>query len=311
MFSGDKRLVGTYSSSKVEKDVIETGKSHFYGNMIIDDEKYFAYYHPVFNSDGKCIGMVFAGKPVKDVNRDLQQAILPSLIISILAIFVMAVICVAFAKKNLSYITLLKNFMKSISEGDLSVDLDKKVTSRNDEIGIIGRAAIDMQKSLRIVVEQDVLTKVNNRRKGEKILEMVVDSANQKGIKYALAMGDIDHFKNVNDTYGHDCGDIVLRGVAHILKKNMIGNGYVARWGGEEFLLIFENKDEKEACIVLEKILDDIRANTFEFNDEKIKVTMTFGLENGERAVDGNVILKKSDEKLYYGKNSGRNRIIR
>ena len=89
----------------------------------------------------------------------------------------------------------------------------------------------------------------------------------------------------------------------------MHGNGTAARWGGEEFLLIFEGKNEEESLRILESIMDDIRSMESEYDEHKVKVTMTFGLTHGNTE-DVTTLLRSADEKLYEGKTTGRNRII-
>ena len=122
-------------------------------------------------------------------------------------------------------------------------------------------------------------------------------------------LGDIDFFKKVNDTYGHECGDIVLSEVATILNKNMRNQGFVARWGGEEFLLVFENCNLDEAVNKLEHILDEIRKKEISYKDEIVRITMTFGICQGSTD-DMDDVIRMADSKLYEGKAGGRNQIV-
>ncbi|MBP5152518.1 MAG: GGDEF domain-containing protein [Lachnospiraceae bacterium] len=140
-------------------------------------------------------------------------------------------------------------------------------------------------------------------------LEKIQERASSTGEPFCLSIADIDFFKKVNDTYGHNAGDDVLRAVAGILKENMVGKGFAARWGGEEFMLVFDRLSSKQAVPVLEKALDDIRANTVETEGFEIKVTMTFGISDGSQGPIEDIV-SVADEKLYYGKQNGRNRIV-
>jgi diguanylate cyclase (GGDEF)-like protein len=167
-----------------------------------------------------------------------------------------------------------------------------------------------MQIRLRRLLEYDVLTDLYNRGTGEKKLEEVVVDAEMLRIPYAVAIGDIDFFKTVNDTYGHAAGDEVLRKTAQILKEHMAGNGYSVRWGGEEFLLIFRGKTREEAALVIEQTLEEIRTAEIAYEDVVIKVTMTFGLVEGDLQESCDKTVTRADKLLYEGKKSGKNRLI-
>ncbi len=310
LYSDEGRMVGTYCSKIVEEEVLNSQKPHFYDSVKIKDEKYFAYYRPIFNSDGTCVGMMFAGKPTTDVDIQINKAILPTIIISIVGIIVMVFVGIYFMHVVVGYVIKLKEFMNSIANGNLSVKMDNHIINRTDEIGVMGSSAVKMQKAIKDVVEHDVLTRINNRRKGEQLLLQIISDSKEKGIKYAVAMGDIDHFKSVNDTYGHECGDIVLHDVARIMNRDIIGKGYVARWGGEEFLLIFENRTKEDAVIILNEMLNHVRENVIIYKDNKVNVTMTFGIVDGDNSKSSKEIVKAADDKLYKGKESGRNRIV-
>ncbi|MBR4993681.1 MAG: GGDEF domain-containing protein, partial [Lachnospiraceae bacterium] len=114
----------------------------------------------------------------------------------------------------------------------------------------------------------------------------------------------------VNDTYGHEAGDIVLKGVSRILEKNIQGHGYVARWGGEEFLLVFEQSEISEAVEILERIRRRVEESTFTSESDEIHVTVSSGVMERKDGLTVNQLLKGADDRLYEGKQSGRNRVI-
>ena len=126
----------------------------------------------------------------------------------------------------------------------------------------------------------------------------------------SIAIGDIDFFKKVNDTYGHECGDEVLRTLAAVFKKEMEGHGVVARWGGEEFIFVFEGVNGDEAMVLLDHLQRAIRDTVINYEGLQLKVTMTFGLVeyNTKLRLDENINI--ADERLYIGKEKGRDRII-
>ena len=113
----------------------------------------------------------------------------------------------------------------------------------------------------------------------------------------------------INDSFGHECGDVVLKEVAAALNEGMRGKGFVARWGGEEFLLVFESCDETAAGVFTNQILDNVREKVVEYDGIPHSVTMTFGVAG--RLPEDTIAtqIRRADEKLYNGKEAGRNRV--
>lgn len=155
---------------------------------------------------------------------------------------------------------------------------------------------------------RDFLTGSYNRRyffdSGEQLFKKAV--RNKENI--AVAMLDIDKFKNINDTYGHDVGDIAIKEVARILNDNLRDYDLVARFGGEEFCILLENISIQKTQQLFENIRIAFENNIFEVNKDKISYKVSIGICYGiEKDLD--TMVKKSDEGLYYCKNNGRNQI--
>lgn len=306
-----KRMIGTRVNAVVVNDVLKTGQPAFYPSVSIGEEKYFAYYSPLINSDGTCIGMLFVSKPVKTVSSNLKRVIIPIIILGIVAMLIAALLTISFSKNLMRAIVKIEEFLGKVAKGDLNEKLDYYLSKREDELGELGRYAVTMQKSLSELVERDALTGLINRRSGEKRLQQARKEKEERNIDFCVAIGDIDFFKKVNDTYGHEWGDMVLTQIARVMKKHMVGKGIVARWGGEEFLFLFNNCMLEEAVALLDETLSEIRDIEIEIDETtKIRVTMTFGICQGSTD-ELNLILKEADEKLYSGKNNGRNRIVK
>ncbi len=154
----------------------------------------------------------------------------------------------------------------------------------------------------------DQLTGLFNRRKS---LECLTDLEKSSEIgTLSIVMGDIDFFKKVNDTYGHDAGDEVLKGVAEYMRINCGKEGLLCRWGGEEFLLIFAGKNGDETYHLIEKLRIYVMEHPVTVKDAEIAITMTFGIAEYDFAGNTESTIKEADEKLYTGKQSGRNRVI-
>ena len=174
----------------------------------------------------------------------------------------------------------------------------------------MGLTAENMKHSLRNLVEIDSLTEINNIRYGDKYLLDIQSKSKESGVPYSIAILDIDFFKKINDTYGHLCGDIVLKEIALILKEGMHGKGFACRWGGEEFLLVYDRDKKDDAYEYLKAIVEKIKRKEIAYNGDKISVTVTCGITEGDdRPI--HMIVKEADNKLYKGKKDGRDRIVK
>ncbi|MBQ9140228.1 MAG: diguanylate cyclase [Lachnospiraceae bacterium] len=304
-----QRIIGTSAPDIVVNDVLKQNTAKFYDNVIINGQNYFAYYTPLTNSDGSVIGMLFIGKPAETVLKMVNTSIYPIIWVGIIALILAAIISFTYAKNFVSALQKLKIFFSKVSTGNLNAELDKSVLRREDELSQIGRAALSMQSSLRNLIEQDTLTELYNRRSGNKKLQSTYEKSKQTNTPFCLVIADIDHFKSINDTYGHHNGDIVLRNVAGLLKKHTQGKGYAIRWGGEEFLLVFENCPLENAIEHLQNLQTELANTTHTLDESETHVTMTFGI-SCDANMDVIQLLQTADEKLYKGKNNGRNCII-
>lgn len=307
--SEGNRLIGTYCTALVEKEVLNSGVGKFYNNIEVDTVKYFAYYLPLFNGD-KCVGMVAILKHASEVNSMVLNAALPTFFIAFIAMLITGFISVKYAKKLTKDLNRLKRFMNDVGLGKLKPDSGFELIERQDEISDMYKSALKMQKSLRELVEWDALTMIENRRSANKLLAEMQKDLEETNEKYVLVLGDIDYFKKVNDTYGHEAGDEVLKSVADVLKKNMKGKGFAARWGGEEFLLGFKSYTIGKAVDETRAILGEIRRMVVRYDEQDIKVTMSFGVSAADKELNVDKLIKSADEKLYKAKSDGRNRVI-
>lgn len=304
-----RRIIGTSAHAKVIDDVYKNKKEHFYHNVLVNDEHYYAYYAPIYNSDGKCIGMIFAGKPTKNVKREIMLAVSPILVIALIMIILTSFLCNGFTRELVGTISKEKIYLEELSKGNLKAELDYRIMQRDDEIGEMGKFTVHVQRFLKDMIERDALTQLFSRRIGELRLKNTQQELIDNQIPFCVVMSDIDSFKNFNDKYGHDCGDLVLKEIAGIFNKEMFGKGFAIRWGGEEFLLIYENKILTEALRELEILCNKIRELELLYQHKRLKITMTFGIVEGNEG-DISSIIKEADNFLYKGKTNGRNQIV-
>ena len=171
-----------------------------------------------------------------------------------------------------------------------------------------------LENSLREMANIDPLTGICNRRKMHQILKNSLEQQNNCPYQAVLAMLDVDFFKKVNDTYGHDAGDEVLLSLAHMLfeKQEMKDGFYVSRWGGEEFLVFYEkySKDKEKVVQEFDALREQIQNMSVKVDNKDINITVTIGLaffEKGEKITE---LIKMADDNLYEGKKAGRNRVV-
>lgn len=153
----------------------------------------------------------------------------------------------------------------------------------------------------------DTLTGAISRRKFDEALEEFIYMANNFDYRFSLILFDIDNFKSINDTYGHDAGDTVLVQISSFVKKNIRKSDLFARWGGEEFIILTPMLDLSEALSLAEKIRDGIAGILFENVGQ---VTCSFGVSEYFETDTAECLFKEADQRLYEAKNSGKNKVV-
>ncbi|AWY41987.1 diguanylate cyclase [Pseudomonas putida] len=155
----------------------------------------------------------------------------------------------------------------------------------------------------------DPLTGLPNRAAWSERLEHEVRQWQQHGNTLMLAMLDLDHFKRINDNYGHLAGDKVLKIIATVLRKRLRGTDFIARFGGEEFVLLLPSTVPAAGMKLLEHLRASIEACPFHFKGEPVTVTISMGLTAFKAGENSDLVLKRADQALYRAKNAGRNRV--
>jgi diguanylate cyclase (GGDEF)-like protein len=163
---------------------------------------------------------------------------------------------------------------------------------------------------LAAAARQDPLTGVFNRRGFTEQAELEMKRASRNSSEFTVMLADIDNFKQFNDSYGHACGDHVLRRVSQMLSSHMRDVDRVARWGGEEFIFLLPETDADGAAVLAEKLREDIAGNLFEFAGERMSVTVTFGVAVHRKGENLDSTIARADTALYHGKQRGRNRVM-
>lgn len=173
---------------------------------------------------------------------------------------------------------------------------------------IIGN--VILTNRLKEMATTDALTGVNNRRQFEAFMEIEITRASRYNHSVGLAMVDIDHFKDVNDTFGHQAGDYVLAELCKVLSEGLRATEIISRYGGEEFSVIIPQADLDVLRVVSEKIRTLVENHKFVYNGLKLPITVSVGAALfPQMAIDKDSLVEAADKALYVAKNSGRNRV--
>lgn len=191
--------------------------------------------------------------------------------------------------------------------------INKQLVQAKMALEKLTRELEQKNKVLDNLANLDGLTGIYNHRYFQNTLEQEISRATRRENSLALLLIDIDHFKNFNDTYGHQTGDFVLKEFAETLKKHLRNYDTLARYGGEEFAVILPESTEEEAMVVAEKLRQAVEDNIFTDNRNEYRVTASFGIAACAPAIiddfSKSSFISKADEALYDAKDKGRNRV--
>ena len=208
------------------------------------------------------------------------------------------------AHRKLYTIALALEDQTTTLRGDL-----KEHSGKVDELSARVKELEAELASAKEASHEDFLTKLYNRRAIDHHLEVKEGEFERYGHNFSIVFFDIDHFKKVNDTFGHDAGDAVLSAFAGILKDTCRNVDVVGRYGGEEFLALLGDTDLKGAVIFANKVREHVEKTRFLFKGERIDVTVSAGVAERQELPSLNSLLKAADEHLYAAKRNGRNRV--
>ncbi len=194
----------------------------------------------------------------------------------------------------------VQNHLQMKKSQDIVKEYVKQLETKN-------QALSEMLVKLEITAMTDFVTNLATRRYMIKRLKAEASRLNRTKGKMALVLADIDNFKDVNDTYGHDCGDLVLKEIADIIRLSIRQQDEVSRWGGEEFLLMLPDTDLKGGRIAAEKVRKAVETAIFQYQGKSFSVTITLGVAQFDLNLGLEASIKKADEALYKGKSRSKN----
>ncbi|MBT9505683.1 diguanylate cyclase [Rhodoferax sp.] len=177
-------------------------------------------------------------------------------------------------------------------------------------LNAVVKSKIERYRALRRSMQHDSLTGLLNHGACKEKLAAAVSTAGTDAGRLAVAMIDIDHFKKINDEYGHPMGDQVIRSLAWLLKQRLRKTDLVGRYGGEEFLVILPDTDAEQAFEILDRIRRDFSQIKYPFKDSWFDVTFSAGVSVFPSTASAEMLIKDADEALYDAKHGGRNCVI-
>jgi len=186
-----------------------------------------------------------------------------------------------------------------------------RMKALQDELKERNKQLEELTKRLELMAITDHLTGIYNRRHFEKIIETEFAKVLRYNISLSCLMIDVDHFKRINDRYGHDVGDYVLKKIAELISSSLREVDVIARWGGEEFIVLLPNTTKEDAKGVAERILKSVSEYRFKGLPSDERVTVSIGIASvGDEMVDKwERLIKVADDALYKAKTMGRNRV--
>jgi diguanylate cyclase (GGDEF)-like protein len=218
-----------------------------------------------------------------------------------------------YTKPELSIIAMTSNSEELISSKFLKVganDFINKPFIKEELMCRVNNSieSLEYIETISDMANIDFLTGVNNRRFFFKHMQEYFYKAKESAIPFAIAMFDVDEFKNINDTYGNDVGDMVICKLANIIQENTKGSDIIARFGGEEFCVAVKNINKEEAVAFFVRLRSKIAQESVVFEGKEIKFTSSIGVAFSEdESLDE--MLNQADMALYAAKKNGRNRV--
>ena len=190
--------------------------------------------------------------------------------------------------------------------------LSKDLRGHSDEVKVMSRKIRMLEEELENVKQEsqeDFLTKLYNRRALDEFMAIKEAEFKRYGHNFSIIMFDLDHFKSINDNYGHDAGDAVLSAFAKILKKEARTEDIIGRFGGEEFMALLSETDTKGGAVFAEKVRKHVEKAKFMYKGQRIDVTVSCGVSQRDKFPSLKDVIKSSDELLYQAKENGRNQV--
>ena len=309
-----RRALNTYmeSSREFAYRVINHSDALISGDTLVDSvESYRSRASALFETMEQDIQGRFEGRLIA-ASQSLYRIQIQATVFAILLIFGLAIATIWVALTTKRQISEVVERMRDLAMG--STDFSQRLERRErDELWQLvywfNRLSDKLEQSYSELAEisiTDKLTQLNNRTRTDQFFPERIAAALESGRSFAVVLLDIDHFKSINDHFGHQAGDDVLQDIAGILKNEATENDFIARWGGEEFILLLSADNVEQATRQAHGVRRAIEAHDF---GEVGTVTASFGLTMFEDGDSESSLVNRADASLYRAKSNGRNRV--
>ncbi len=313
--SEKKSILGTYISKDVAEGIEKQG--FFSGEANVAGDKIFCFYESIKDKDGNIIGAMVVGRSIVELKKEISESVARVSITMVFFMLGVCVIVVILVKRWLGAMSKVNFYLRQIEAGVIPEE-ELKVDAKG-EIGLIVESVNRMVAYLRenamlqTKSKVDELTGLPNRMAYNEYTVGLSEylAKNPRGL--AVEILDIDYFKQYNDNYGHQMGDVCIKFIAEEIKRVMAENPkiYAARYGGDEFVLIYPGFLQSEVESFVRSLKKNIQSRAFEHRFSKVSdvVTITQGICFDIFAKDSNIdeFLKRADEALYEVKKVTRN----
>jgi diguanylate cyclase (GGDEF)-like protein len=250
---------------------------------------------------------------IEQTNEVMDQLLFMSSVLTIGLMLVLLLVTLLVSLSTHRSLEQVITRMQSLAKGKINFSR-RLERQQNDELGVLihwfNKLSDKLEKdyiALQTISITDKLTQLNNRTRTDSFFPQAIKKAQKSHKALACVLLDIDHFKSINDHYGHQTGDLVLQTLAQILKDQAAAHDFVGRWGGEEFVLILQGSDPQQTF----QQIDELRNTIAQFPFPEVKnITVSFGISLITADDDQNSIIKRADECLYRAKEQGRNCVV-
>ncbi|WP_456384669.1 diguanylate cyclase [Persephonella sp.] len=324
---GDFVIIGSTNGIKhsvIEQKILEDDKFFVYSE---GDREYLFTLYPLKDFNGRTIGFIVFQDDVSYLIEGFNSNVF-NLFVVYMFLLIATVLAIGYMSRLMEKrISEVEEITERLSIKDFSVleryrdekrefndDLDRlkyQIVKMGKELY---RYITDMNRQMLKLSEEtytDPLLGILNRRALMKVGNSEFEKAKLRGIPLSVMVLDLDNFKNINDTYGHSAGDMVLEDFAEIVKRLISTRELFFRIGGEEFLIILPGADLKKAVEIGEKIKKEVENSVVDVNGKKIRYTVSIGVAQAtEKDRDIYSVISRADENLYKAKREGRNRVV-
>ncbi len=205
-------------------------------------------------------------------------------------------------------------YRKAVAEEErlssIVLDQNRYLKEANEKIRKLNEELAKANKELEKIATFDMLSGLLNRRSLDNKISIEIERALRLNIPLSGIMIDVDHFKQVNDNYGHQCGDRVIENIGKICNSQLRKYDYAGRYGGEEFFIILPNTTSEQALHIAERFKEDMESFSVMCEGEPIKITVSMGIAQFSPDETRTMWIKRADQAMYRAKQTGRNRIV-